>query len=92
MAGLKDTCPLVQALGLKPKVVKDKIQPHLDGREMKQLMEGGQEEADGAAERDPADMIKGVGYVRYIPFHLLFASTICQDTAVPRRIVLSISY
>ena len=54
----------LQALGLKPKVVKDKIQPHLDGREMKQLMEGGQEEAEGAAERDPADMIKGVGYRR----------------------------
>ena len=56
--------PCLQALGLKPKVVKDKIQPQLDGREMKQLMEGGQEEAEAAGERDPADTIKGVGYVR----------------------------
>ena len=48
--------------------MKDKIQPQLDGREMKQLMEGGQEDAEAAGERDPADTIKGVGYVRWVTY------------------------
>jgi len=55
---------VVQALGMKPKTVRDKIQPNLDQREMKQVMEGGQEEAEEEGNRGQAEIIQGVGYTR----------------------------
>jgi hypothetical protein len=51
---------------MKPKTVKDNIQPNLDQREMKQLMEGANEEAEEDGNRAQAEMIKGVGYIRLV--------------------------
>ena len=50
---------------MKPKVKRQKVQPQLDQKEMKQLMQGGpEEEAEEAAQQNEADQVKGVGFRR----------------------------
>ena len=49
---------------MKPKTVRPKIQPQLDQREMKQLMEKDPEDEEDEAGRTEADRIKGVGFSR----------------------------
>ena len=49
---------------MKPKTLRAKIQPQLDQREMKQLMEKDPEDEEDEAGRTEADRIKGVGFSR----------------------------
>ena len=55
----------LQALGMKPKTKRAKVQPQLDQKEMKQLMQGApEEEAEEGAQQSEADQVKGVGFRR----------------------------
>ena len=50
---------------MKPKVKKLKVQPQLDQREMKQLMEGAEDDRDQDSNaQNDADPVKGVGFRR----------------------------
>lgn len=57
---------MLQALGMKPKSVKPRSQTQLDQKEMKQLLEGREEDKDEAENdaHNQADPVKGVGFRR----------------------------
>ena len=55
----------LQALGMKPKTKRAKIQPQLDQKEIKQLMQGApEEEGEEDTQQNDADRVKGVGFRR----------------------------
>lgn len=59
---------MIQALGIKPKLIRAPKQPQLDQKDMAQLMSRGEEEEEGADKE--ADRIKGLGYSVYVsPAH-----------------------
>lgn len=54
----------LQALGIKPKVLRAPKQPSLDKKELAQLMQKDDEEEDDANRE--AERIKGLGYSVYV--------------------------
>ncbi len=65
----------LQALGIKPKVIRAPKQPQLDQKEMAQLMSKDAEEVDEEGGDREAERIKGLGYSVYVAFLLAYTNT-----------------